>query len=125
MMSRTCSVIFELLVIVGLVWRAGWHASAQSPKIALVQLETDAAPQPLGIDDRNPRFSWALDSRQRGISKTVFRVLVASKLELAREGQADKSRILAWPSRVTMMLSGFRSRWTSSEGVTRFRADGF
>ena len=89
MMRRTWGVLLGLLVMVGLAWRADWQASAQSPRLALTQLETNAASQPLGIDDQTPRFSWALNSKQRGISQEAFRVLVASKPELAREGKAD------------------------------------
>lgn len=81
MMSRICRVAFCLLLIVGPAW--GFDS------VTLAQLETNAAAQPLGIDDRTPRLSWALNSKQRGISQTAFRVLVASAPELAREGKAD------------------------------------
>jgi alpha-L-rhamnosidase len=71
----------------------GWfdihRASAQSSGFRLTQLETNGAAQPLGLDDLAPRFSWALDSRQRGLVQTAFRVLVASKPELIREGRGD------------------------------------
>ncbi|HWS90515.1 MAG TPA: family 78 glycoside hydrolase catalytic domain [Pyrinomonadaceae bacterium] len=62
---------------------------AQPASLTLKQLETDAAAQPLGIDERAPRLSWALVSGRRGVSQTAYRVLVASKPELAREGRAD------------------------------------
>src|ERR1044071_2703998 len=62
---------------------------AQPSGLTLAHLETDAAAQPLGIDDRAPRFSWALVSGRRGVLQTAYRVLVASKPELAREGRAD------------------------------------
>ena len=64
-------------------------ASARPAGLALARLETNAAPQPLGIDDRAPRLSWALESGRRGVLQTAYRVLVASKPELAREGRAD------------------------------------
>ncbi len=57
--------------------------------LTLVNLETNAAPQALGIDDRAPRLSWALESGRRGVSQAACRVLVASRPELAREGRAD------------------------------------
>ena len=75
--------------MIGLAWWADWRASAQSTILTLAQLQTNEARQPLGIDDRLPRFSWALDSRRRGVSQTAFRILVASKPLLAREGRAD------------------------------------
>ena len=88
-MSRTSSVLFGLAVIVVMTWAANRHASAQSASLALVHLETNAVSQPLGIDDRAPRFSWVLSSDQRGVSQVAFRVLVASAPDLAREGKAD------------------------------------
>src|ERR1044071_619452 len=66
-----------------------WPVSAQSSSLTLAHLETDAAAQPLGIDDRAPRFSWALVSGRRGVLQTAYRLLVASRPELAREGRAD------------------------------------
>ena len=89
MISRTSTVLFGLILIVGLAWWSDQGASAQPASVTLAQLETNAAAQPLGIDDRTPRFSWVLNSKQRGISQTAFRVLVASAPELAREGKAD------------------------------------
>ncbi|HEX8151354.1 MAG TPA: family 78 glycoside hydrolase catalytic domain [Pyrinomonadaceae bacterium] len=52
-------------------------------------METDAATRPLGIDERAPRLSWALVAGRRGVAQTAYRVLVASRPELAREGGAD------------------------------------
>ena len=55
----------------------------------LTHLETQAAPEPLGIADAAPRLSWAMASDERGVRQRAFRVLVASKPELVREGRAD------------------------------------
>lgn len=91
-MKRTHIATIGLMLLAGLIILMGlsrWHVSAQSDKLAVTRLEVNAATQPLGIDDRAPRFSWALISLQRGVQQTAFRVLVASKPELAREGKAD------------------------------------
>jgi alpha-L-rhamnosidase len=64
-------------------------AHGSSGAIELTNLETNAAAQPLGIDDRAPRLSWAIASGRRGVMQRAVRVLVASKPELAREGKAD------------------------------------
>src|SRR4029079_4775593 len=88
-MSRTWRLVFGLAVTVALASQASLHASSQPSSLTVIQLETNAAADPLGIDDSAPRFSWALKSERRGISQTAFRVLVASKPELAREGRAD------------------------------------
>ena len=36
---------------------------------------------PLGIDDRSPRLSWALESEARGERQSAYRVLVARSEE--------------------------------------------
>ena len=79
--------LLSLLLLLAL--SAFWRASAQPAGLALSPLETDAAPRPLGIDERAPRLSWALVGGRRGVAQTAYRVLVASKPELAREGRAD------------------------------------
>lgn len=88
-MKRTSSVLFGLLVMVGLAGIADFRAWAQSAGLKVAQLKTNAAAQPLGIDDRTPRLRWALVSGRRGVMQTAYRLLVASKPELAREGKAD------------------------------------
>jgi alpha-L-rhamnosidase len=88
-MKVTCSLLFILFLIVGLRWAEDWSISAQSSGVRLSQLETNDTVQPLGIDDPAPRFSWVLNSRKQGISQTAFRILIASKPELAREGKTD------------------------------------
>jgi alpha-L-rhamnosidase len=65
------------------------RAAARSANLTLAHLETNAAPRPLGIDDRTPRLRWALVSGRRGVVQTAYRVLVASEPELAREDKAD------------------------------------
>jgi alpha-L-rhamnosidase len=67
------------------------RAPSGSPSAALVvtRTETDAAVTPLGIDDRAPRFAWRLASPRRGVLQTAYRVLVARRPDLLREGSAD------------------------------------
>jgi alpha-L-rhamnosidase len=65
-----------------------------APNLGLARLETQGATEPLGISDPAPRLHWALVSPERGVLQSAFRVLVASKPELAREGKAD-----VWDSR--------------------------
>ncbi|HKH91881.1 MAG TPA: family 78 glycoside hydrolase catalytic domain [Gemmatimonadaceae bacterium] len=68
------------------------------PAASLVaeHLETNAATEPLGIDDRTPRLSWRLVSSRRGVRQSTYQVLVATRPELLREGRAD-----VWDSRTT------------------------
>ena len=57
--------------------------------VVLSRLETNAAPEPLGIDTPAPRFTWQLASDRRGVMQAAYRVLVASRADLASEGGAD------------------------------------
>ena len=64
-------------------------SGADDASLRIVRLETNAAANPLGIDTRHPRFSWALESTRRGVMQTRSRVLVASRPDLLRPGTAD------------------------------------
>ncbi|HEY8231359.1 MAG TPA: family 78 glycoside hydrolase catalytic domain [Vicinamibacteria bacterium] len=65
-------------------------AAAQgATKLELVHLETNAAQVALGLDTPRPRLSWRLESATRGVLQSDYRVFVASRAELAREGKAD------------------------------------
>jgi alpha-L-rhamnosidase len=44
---------------------------------------------PLGIDIRQPRLSWQLQSDRRGARQTAYRILVASEVDHLRAGDAD------------------------------------
>jgi alpha-L-rhamnosidase len=97
------SSIISLLLAAGIVGAATHAASAQSatshdraagPTLAVARLETDATAEPLGIDDRTPRMTWALASERRGVMQRSYRVLVATRPELLKEGRAD-----IWDSR--------------------------
>lgn len=45
---------------------------------------------PLGIDERTPRLSWALESPLRGVRQAAYRVRVARSAELLAAGGADR-----------------------------------
>ena len=63
--------------------------AARTGSTTVVGLETDAAAEPLGIDDRAPRLSWQLESAQRAVQQASYRVLVATRPERLGEGRAD------------------------------------
>ncbi len=44
---------------------------------------------PLGIDEKEPRLSWHLQSREPGQKQTAYRVLVASRSELLEQDRGD------------------------------------
>ena len=50
--------------------------AATTPRV--VGLRTDAAVEPLGIDDPSPRFSWRIEADRAGVHQTSYRVVVAT-----------------------------------------------
>jgi len=56
-----------------------WGAAAQMVGgIHPIRLRCDYAETPLGIDDPNPRLSWALAGRSRGQHQSAWQILIAS-----------------------------------------------
>jgi len=55
----------------------------------VVQLKCEYRTNPLGIDEKNPRLSWILDSENRGEIQTAFQILVASEKDKLSETSAD------------------------------------
>jgi len=54
-----------------------------------VELSCEYAVNPLGMDVKNPRLSWTLESAKRGQSQTAFRILVASSEEALAKDKGD------------------------------------
>ncbi len=52
-------------------------------------LKCDNETSPLGLDNPQPSFSWALESSVRGILQTSYRILVASSPEQLASNQGD------------------------------------
>src|SRR5215218_4430774 len=77
--------------------------------LVVEHLETDAATEPLGIDDRTPRLSWRLVSPRRGVGQSTYQVLVATRPELLRQGRTD-----VWDSKTT----NGADPWTNYGGKT-------
>jgi alpha-L-rhamnosidase len=69
-------------------------AAADRHDVEVVGLTVEGMAEPLGIDDRQPRLGWRLQTRQRGVLQTAFRVLVASRPDRLGAGTAD-----VWDSR--------------------------
>ncbi len=56
------------------------------PDLSVVRLRCDYLVELLGIDERAPRLSWAIESGRRGARQVAYRILVASTLgKLARD----------------------------------------
>ena len=80
---RTLFRIFILLLLVG----ACREKSPVNVKVADLQCEYKI--NPLGVDVEKPRFSWILESNQRGVSQSAYQILIASNLENLNKNVAD------------------------------------
>lgn len=68
---------------------AALAGSAESTALRPVRLTTEHLTDPLGIDATRPRFGWRLEASGEDRTQTAYRILVASKRELLRDGHAD------------------------------------
>ncbi|MCL5999118.1 MAG: glycoside hydrolase family 78 protein [Chloroflexi bacterium] len=56
----------------------------------VTDLRCEYTRNPLGIDVRNPRFSWALQDERRGQRQTAYQLIVASSPHQLDDGVGDK-----------------------------------
>ena len=70
------------------------ESSTVSQSVKIKELRCEYAIKPLGIDTQTPRFSWVLESAERGQMQSAYHVLVASSLENLHKDIGDK-----WDSR--------------------------
>jgi alpha-L-rhamnosidase len=73
-----------------------------SPSLTLTDLSSEDLKNPLGIDAKNPRLSWQLESNQRGQKQTAYYILVSSspkKLEKEVGDLWDSGKIESEQSR--------------------------
>ncbi len=73
-------------------------------------LRTEQLVNPLGIDARQPRFSWRLESDQQSVMQTAYQVLVASSPEKLAQNIGD-----LWDSG---KVSTDASQWIMYQGAT-------
>src|SRR5262245_13571355 len=72
---------------------AQFQASEGNLTIKVVRLRADYKENPIGIDDRKPRFSWQLQAGGRGVTQAAYQIRVA---RTAADLQSGKN--LSWDS---------------------------
>ena len=83
-----------LAILIGLALFGSAPARAAAPEpLRVVGLRTEYKENPLGMDGRNPRLSWRLQSSSRGVTQTAYEVRVA-RSERGVRGGSD----LVWSS---------------------------
>lgn len=64
-------------------------AMAASAAPGVEQLRCEYLDSPLGIDTPQPRLSWILSSKERGVKQAAYQILVASSEAALKRGEAD------------------------------------
>ena len=57
--------------------------------IDVTNLRTEQLKNPLGIDTRQPRLGWRIESDEQNVMQTAYHILVASSPELLEQGKGD------------------------------------
>jgi alpha-L-rhamnosidase len=68
---------------------AGSGQSVSGPPVPL-KLRCEYLTDPIGIDVRQPRFSWLWEQAERGEVQSAYQVLVASSAELLKQQKGDQ-----------------------------------
>ena len=70
---------FAFLFLAGSVYAA----------IGITELRTEQLKNPLGIDVRQPRLGWRIESDEQNVMQTAYHILVASSADLLAQGKGD------------------------------------
>ena len=66
-----------------------FSSCSEKPHVNVVNLKCEYKVNPLGIDIEKPRFSWIIESAQRGVNQSAFQILVSSDLKKLDENMPD------------------------------------
>lgn len=65
------------------------QATAAGNHLSITELKCESAVNPLGIDQKTPKFSWKLISDQRGVMQKSYQLMVSSSKEKLEAGNYD------------------------------------
>ena len=82
--------LITILVAGMMLVPGGCDVRKECSDIAADELRCEYGINPIGVDARQPRFSWVLKSRQRGQHQSAYRILVASSKDKLAHGIGDK-----------------------------------
>ncbi|MDE6987131.1 MAG: alpha-rhamnosidase, partial [Bacteroides acidifaciens] len=95
--------IFILSIFSLLFFAGSLHAA-----IGIADLRTEQLKNPLGIDTRQPRLGWRIESNEQNVIQTAYHILVASSPELLAQGKGD-----CWDSG---KIESDASQWVTYQG---------
>jgi alpha-L-rhamnosidase len=62
---------------------------AKSDRLRVIGLQADYLDRPMGLENPNPRLSWRLESDERNVCQSAYRILVASDEEMLKARRGD------------------------------------
>jgi alpha-L-rhamnosidase len=77
--------IVVVLVSLLLPSAGGWAVA----QLRVKKCSTESLTNPIGIDTREPRLSWIIESKEHDIRQSAYQIFVASSPDKTGEGQAD------------------------------------
>ncbi len=84
-----CTTRFTRISILVILLATEIGISSGSNMITPSQLTSEFKTDPLGLDTRQPRLGWVLESAERGASQTAYRILVSSTAALLAADTGD------------------------------------
>ncbi|WP_339815003.1 family 78 glycoside hydrolase catalytic domain [uncultured Imperialibacter sp.] len=102
-------VLFSLLLLTT-------HALLSQGSFQVVNLKTEYASTPLGIDVEKPRFSWQMQSsdNSRGLKQTAYQIVVASEKgnEVWNSGKIESDKALGVTYGGAILQPTIKYNWT-------------
>lgn len=87
-MKRMVSALLALMISVGLC-AAPAHGAGEEAGLRPAYLRCEYKVNPLGLDERQPRLSWIVESARRAQAQTAYQILAATSEEALKANQAD------------------------------------
>jgi alpha-L-rhamnosidase len=89
--SRRLLGVMLCILLAGMGCRKGQTSAKNRPLKALAAkyLRCEYRVDPLGVDVKQPRLSWILESKQRGVMQGAYQVLVASSEDRLKKDSGD------------------------------------
>ena len=81
-----------MAIVVGLLLVGPASASYAHGRVGLEDLRVERKAQPVGIDLERPRFSWVIESRERGVEQRTYRVRVSKGGKVVWDSGVVRSR---------------------------------
>lgn len=88
-MLKLTNLLVINLLFMGLISHTSSAQTNQSSNLRITELRCEQRSEPLNVDTDKPRFSWILESDQRGAGQSAFELMAATSADLLASERAD------------------------------------